>query len=111
MIASHDMALARRRAIGLLMDHTIRVLVEVDAQQEAEEEASAEFVSRATAVLAEGGGELEVDPDTLAGALDAAVARGGLLQQTRYRREDAGALERQPGLEPGSSASAQELYP
>ena len=46
MIASHDMALARRRAIGLLMDHTIRVLAEVDAQQEAEEEASAEFVSR-----------------------------------------------------------------
>ena len=55
MIASHDMALARRRAIGLLMDHTIRVLAEVDAQQEAEEEASAEFVSRATAVLGEGG--------------------------------------------------------
>ena len=70
----------------------------MDAQQEAEEEVRAELVSRATAVLQEGAPmtaedlstALEVDPDALADALDAAAARGELRQEVLYRGETAG---------------------
>ena len=97
-ITNQSIALVRHRVIHLLMDHAIQALVEVDEQQEAEEEARAELVSRATVVLQEGAPmtaedlstELEVDPDALEDALGAAVARGELLQQTRYGREDGG---------------------
>ena len=55
----------------------------------------AELVDRATAVLQEDAPmtaedlstEFDSDPDALADALDAAVARGELLQETRYRSE------------------------
>ena len=55
----------------------------------------AELVDRVTAVLQEDAPmtaedlstELDSDPDALADALDAAVARGELLQETRYRSE------------------------
>ena len=94
-ILDQSLALVRHRVIHLLIDHAIEQLVEVGAQQEAEEEAMAELVGRATEVLQEGAPmtaedlatELDVDPDDLADALDTAVARGELLQETRYRRE------------------------
>ena len=93
-LLDRSLILVRRRVIDLLVDHAIQTLVEVDAQQEAEEEARAELVSRASAVLqedvrmtaAELSTELEVDPDALADALDAAAARGELLSEIRYRR-------------------------
>ena len=44
-ILNQSFALVRHRVIGLLMDHAIQVLVEVDAQQEAEEEARADLVA------------------------------------------------------------------
>ena len=94
-VLNQSFALVRHRVIHLLIDHAIEQLVEVGAQQEAEEEAMAELVDRATAVLQQGAPmtaedlstELDSDPDALADALDAAVARGGLLQETRYRSE------------------------
>ena len=97
-ILDQSLALVRHRVIQLLVDHAIQALVEVDAQQETEEEARAELVSRAAAVLQEGAPmtaedlstELEVDPDALADALDAAAARGELRQVVLYRGETAG---------------------
>ena len=97
-VLNQSVALVRQQVIHLLVDHAIQAIVEVAEQQEAEEEAMAELVSRATAVLQEGvpmtaedlSTELDADPDALADALDAAVARGALLQETRYRREAAG---------------------
>ena len=87
------MLVVRHRVIGLLMDHAIQVLVDVGEQQEAEEEARAELAGRATAILAEGApmtaedlaDALEVDPDAVEDALDAAVTRGEVLHETRYR--------------------------
>ena len=92
-ILNQGMLLVRHRVIGLLMDHAIQVLVDVGEQQEAEQEARAELAGRATAILAEGApmtaedlaDALEVDPDAVEDALDAAVTRGEVLHETRYR--------------------------
>ena len=88
-------ALVRQQEIHLLTDHTIRALAEVHDQQEAEEEAKADLISRAKTVLREDAPmtaenlstEIEVDPEALADALGAAVTRGELLQETHYRNQ------------------------
>ena len=97
-IIDQNFALVRQQEILLLMDHAIEALAEVHDQQEAEEEAMADLASRATPVLREGppisaedlSATLDVDPEVLADALDAAVTRGELLQETLYRIEAAG---------------------
>ena len=97
-VLNQSFAFVRHRVIHLLVDHAIEQFVDVGAQQEAEQEAMTELVNRATAVLQQGApmtaeelaAELDVDPDDLADALDAAAARGDLLQETLYRREVAG---------------------
>ena len=94
-ILDQSEALVRLQAIGILKDLAIETLVEVHAQQEAEEEALADLVDRATTVLGQGtpataerlAAELDVDIEDLAGALEGAVARGELLQETRYRMD------------------------
>ena len=96
----------------LLMGHAIEASVEVHAQQEAEVEAMADLVSRATTALREGAPmtaqdlstELEVDLEALAEALGAAVARGELLQETHYRMEaaDSATGERAPVEDPSA---------
>ena len=80
------------------MRHAIEALARVDDQQQAEVEAMADLVSRAATFLREGApmtaeglsSKLGVDPETLVEALDAAVARGELLQQAHYRLEACG---------------------
>ena len=92
-IISQNVALVRQQAVLIPMGHAIEALGEVHAQQEAEEEATADLVSRATAALRERAPmtakdlstKLEADPEALAEALDTAAARGELLQETRYR--------------------------
>ena len=82
----------RLQEISLLVVHAIETLAEVHNQQEAEEEAMADLISRAKMVLREDAPmtvedlstELEIDPEALAVALDAAVTRGELLQETHY---------------------------
>ena len=81
--------------IHLLVEHAIEQFVEVGEQQEAEQKAMDELANRATTVLQENApitaedlaAELDVDPGDLADALDAAAARGELLQDTLYRTE------------------------
>ena len=93
LVFDQSVALIRQQQILLLMDHAIEALVEVDEQQQADEEARADLISRAKMVLREGSPmtaedlstEFEIEPAALANALDAAVARGELLQETRYR--------------------------
>ena len=109
-IANQSIALVRHQSILLLVIHAIETFAEVHAQQEAEEEATAVLVSRATAILQESAPmtaedlstELEVDLDALAVALGAAVARGELLQETHYHIEAAGSAtgERDAGERP-----------
>ena len=75
-----------------------------------------DLVSRATTVLREGAPmtaedlstELEVDLEDLADALDAAAARGELLQETHYRIEAAGSAtgERDPAAEAAGASNA-----
>ena len=103
-VVDKSVALVRQQAILLLMRHAIEALARVDDQQQAEVEAMADLVSRAATFLREGApmtaeglsSKLGVDPETLVEALDAAVARGELLQQAHYR------------LEAGSSASGEQ---
>ena len=84
--------LVRQEAIALLMDTAVEALAKVGAEQEAEEEAMAELLSQATAILQEGSpmsaeglsAELQVDPDDLAYALSTAVERGQLFQETTF---------------------------
>ena len=88
-------ALVRLRTIDLLKDLAIETLVEVHAQQEAEEEALADLLCRASELLRESvpmsaedlAAELEVDLEDLEDALEGAVARGELLHETRYRTD------------------------
>ena len=108
-IPNLGIAHVRHQTIIRLRDHAIETLAEVHAQQQAEEEAAADFVSRATAVLQKGAPmtaedlstELKVDLEDLAEALDAAAARGELHQETHYRMEAAGSAtgERDPVAE------------
>ena len=92
-------AVVQQDVIFILMDRSIETLVEVDAQQEAEEESVADLTNRAAAILQRGAPmtaehlstELEIDPEDLEAVLDAAVARGELIQETRYRIDDGGA--------------------
>ena len=93
VVFDQNVALVQQQEIFLLMDHGIVVLAEVHDQQEAEEEAMADLISRAKTVLREDAPmtaedlstELEIDPAALANALDTAVTRGELLQETHYR--------------------------
>ena len=97
-IVDQNFAVVRQQEILILMDRAIEALAEVHDQQEAEEETMADLASRTTTVLREGppmsaedlSTKLEVDPEVLADALDAAVARGELLQETHYRIEATG---------------------
>ena len=92
-------AVVQHKMILILRDLAIETLAEVHAQQEAEEESVADLTSRAAAILQRGvpmtaehlSTELEMNPEDLEAALDAAVARGELIQETRYRIEDGGA--------------------
>ena len=94
-IVSQNIALVRQQAVLIPMGQAIDALGEVHAQQEAEEEATADLLSRATAVLRERAPmtaddlstKIEADSEALAEALDTAVARGELLQEKRYRLE------------------------
>ena len=109
-IANQSIALVRHQSILLLVIHAIETFAEVHAQQEAEEEATAVLVSRATAILQESAPitaedlstEIEVDLEALAVALGAAAARGELLQETHYHIEAAGSAtgERDAGERP-----------
>ena len=102
ILYSYGFAVVQRRKIVMLRDHAIETLGEVHSQQVAEEEALADLISRATAVLQDGtastmqdlAAELAAAPEDLEVALDAAVARGELCQETHYRRSV---------MEPGSS--------
>ena len=95
---NQSIALVRQQAIRLLAECAIETLSEVHAQQEAEEEATADLVSRATELLREGAPmtaedlstELEVDLEDLAEVLEAAVTSGELLQETQYRIDATG---------------------
>ena len=92
-IVEQNFALVRQQVILLLMGQAIETLGEVHDQQQAEEEAMADLVSRATKVLQprapmtaeELSTELEVDLEFLEDALDAAASRAELLRETRYR--------------------------
>ena len=94
-IVDKSVAIVRQQAILLLMRQAIEALADVDDQQKAEVEAMADLVSQAATRLQEGAAmtaedlssELGVDPEALAEALDAAAARGELLQQVHYRLE------------------------
>ena len=109
-IANQSIALVRQQAMRLLAECAIETLAEVHAQQETEEEATADLVSRATELLREGAPmtaedlstELEVDLEDLAEVLEAAVARGELLQETQYRIDATGSAtgERDAGERP-----------
>lgn len=95
LILDHSFAFVQHRVIHLLVEHAIEQFVEVGEQQEAEQKAMDELANRATTVLQENApitaedlaAELDVDPGDLADALDAAAARGELLQDTLYRTE------------------------
>ena len=103
-IVDKNVALVRQQAILLLMRHAIEALADVDDQQKAEVETMGDLVSRASTLLQEGApmtaeelsSKLGVDPEALAAALDAAAARGELLQQAHYR------------IEAGSTASGEQ---
>lgn len=103
-IVDQNIALVRQQTILLLMGHAIEAFVEVHEQQEAEEESMADLISRANAVMQEGGpmtvdelsNELGVDLEALEDALDVAVARGELLQERNYRMAANGSAEGQP---------------
>ena len=92
-LEEHAFALVRQQTILVLMEQAIDVLMEVDAQQEAEEEAMADLVRRATAKLDAGppmtaehlSTELGLGLEAVEDALDVAVARGELRQKTHYR--------------------------
>ena len=107
-ILDQSETLVRLQAIGILRDLAIETLGEVHAEQEAEEEALADLVGRATTVLRQGApttaerlaAELDVDIEELAEALDGAVARGELFQEKRYRME-ATDDETSEGVAPG----------
>ena len=94
-IVDRSVAIVRQQAILLQMRQAIEVLADVDGHQKAEVEAMADLVSRAATRLREGAAmtaedlssELGVDPEALAEALDAAAARGELIQQAHYRLE------------------------
>ena len=94
-VPEQQVAVVRRLAIRLLMDYAISTLAEVHFQQEAEEAAVSDLVSRATAVLREGAPmtaedlaiQLEVDLETLTETLDPAIASGDLLRETHYRTQ------------------------
>ena len=104
ILYSYGFAVVQGRKIVMLRDHAIETLGEVHSQQVGEEEALADLISRATAVLQDGrastmqdlSAELAAAPEDLQVALDAAVARGELSLETHYR----------PSLmEPGGSAA------
>ncbi len=91
-------ALAQLQKLPALMEHAIQTLAAVHAQQESEEQAKAELVNRvveflqATAPMkAEDlSARLDIDLQDLTEALDEAVSRGLLIQETHYRTEVAG---------------------
>lgn len=93
ILDSYGFAVVQRRKIEMLRDHAIETLGEVHHQQVAEEEALADLIGRATAVLQDGTAstmqdlatELAADPEDLQAALDAAVARGELRQEVHHR--------------------------
>ena len=103
ILYSYGFAVVQRRKIEMLRDHAIETLGEVHSQQVAEEEALADLICRATAVLQDGtastmqalAAELAAAPEDLQVALVAAVARGELCQETHYRLSQ---------MEPASSA-------
>ena len=87
-----DVAALRLQVIQLLMGHAIGAFAEVHERQKAQVEIMTDLVSRSTALLQEGppmttedlSDKLGVDPEILAEALDSAVTRGELLQQSHY---------------------------
>ena len=88
-------ALVRQRSLLLLRDHAIQTLAEVHEQLEAEEQAVSDLVTRAKALLREEDPmtaedlttKLDVNPETLAEALDRALTRGEITQETHFRLE------------------------
>ena len=107
-IVDRNVAIVRQQAILMLMRHAIEALSDVDDQQKAEVEAMADLVSQAATHLQEGApmtaedlsSKLGADPEALAEALDAAAARGELLQQAHYRIEAGSTASRHqaPGM-------------
>ena len=87
-----DVPALRLQVIQLLMGHAIGAFAEVHECQKAQVEIMTDLVNRSTALLQEGppmtaedlSVKLEVDPEILAEALDAAVTQGELLQEARY---------------------------
>ena len=82
----------RQHVIFHLTDRAIQEFAQVHDQQEAEEEAMSELISRATDVLQDGApmtaeklsAELNVKIEDLQEALDAAATRGDLFQETHF---------------------------
>ena len=111
-LVDQGLALVLLHKLPILMDHAIKTLAEVHTQQEAEEETMADLINQATEVLQEGASitvkdlssQLDVDLEALAEALDIAVSRGALLQETYYRMEVAGSAT--GGRAPAESPSA-----
>ncbi|MYB30353.1 MAG: hypothetical protein F4Y18_04880 [Cenarchaeum sp. SB0663_bin_5] len=93
ILYSYGFAFVQRRKIEMLRDHAIETFGEAHNQQVAEEEALADLISRATAILQDGiastipdlAAELDIAAEDLQVALDAAVARGELCQESHYR--------------------------
>ena len=112
-IVDTNIAIVRQQAILLLMRHAIKALADVGDQQQAEVEATDDLVSRTTTFLQGGApmtaeelsSKLDVDPEALAEALDAAVDRGELLQQSHYRIEARGSASGEQDPAEGPSAS------
>ncbi|MDE0516275.1 MAG: DUF5677 domain-containing protein [Acidimicrobiaceae bacterium] len=93
ILYSYGFAVVQRRKIEMLRDHAIETFGEAHNQQVAEEEVLADLISLATAILQDGtastmqdlAADLAIAPEDLQAALDTAVARGELCQETHYR--------------------------
>lgn len=100
-LADQSVALVRQQAVLVLMDRAIDAFAETHEQQEREEDRIAELIERATGVLeqqpfltaAQVAEMLDVDPDELEEALEAAVMRGRLTADRRYFSNESGGGE------------------